>query len=361
MDALADRWRRLTETHQQTIDLALAGTLGLATVADWALGRQSWSVLVVRLVLASTVLARRRYPLASFAVAIVARLSFTIGPEGYVALVIDAYAVGAYGKARWSSLGVLLVSGITFVNALTAFLVIVMAWMVGDAFRDRRAAEAALESERAASDRGALEERARIARELHDVVAHTVSVMVVQAEAARNMLERDTARASQSIDAIASTGREALAELRRMLHVLGPDDQAPPTAPAPTAADIEELVERVRTAGLQVELRVEGQPRELEAGLSQTAYRVVQEALTNAMRYAAGAPTEVLVGYGAERLTLEVADRGGGGRAKPSAPGSGNGLRGLRERVAIFGGELSTTRTEEGGFAVRASLPWRSE
>jgi len=360
MDALADRWRRLLATHQQAIDLALAGTLGLLTVADWALGRQSWAALVARLVLAGTVLGRRRYPLAMFAVAIVARLAFTIGPEGYLALGIDAYAVGAYGKARWGSLGVLLVSGITFVNALNAFLIIVMAWLAGDAVRDRRAAEAALESERAAGSRGALEERARIARELHDVVSHTVSVMVVQAEAARNMIDRDVARASQSVDAIASTGREALVELRRLLQVLSADGEPAPTAPAPTAGDIEELVERVRSTGQRVELRVEGRPRELEAGLSQTAYRVVQEALTNAMRYAGGALTEVRVGYEPDRLTLEVVDHGSGS-AKAPAAGSGNGLRGLRERVAIFGGELSTTRTEGGGFAVRASLPSPNE
>src|SRR5215472_4204772 len=248
MDALADRWRRLLATHQQAIDLALAGTLG----------HQSWAALAARLALAGTVLGRRRYPLAMFAVAIVARLAFTIGPEGYLALGIDAYAVGAYGKARWGSLGVLLVSGITFVNALNAFLIIVMAWLAGDAVRDRRAAEAALESERAAGSRGALEERARIARELHDVVSHTVSVMVVQAEAARNMIDRDVARASQSVDAIASTGREALVELRRLLQVLSADGEPAPTAPAPTAGDIEELVERVRSTGQRVELRVEG-------------------------------------------------------------------------------------------------------
>lgn len=359
MDALAERWRRLSATHQREIDLALAGTLGLATVAEWAVESRQWTALVVRLALAGTVLARRRYPLAAFAAAVVLRLPFGMGPEGFLTMGIDAYAVGAYGTARWPSLGVLLLSGITFGYQLDAFLVIAMAWMVGDAFRDRRAAEAALESERAASSRGALEERARIARELHDVVAHSVSVMVVQAEAARNVLQRDTARASQSVDAIASTGREALAELRRLLQVLGSDGQAAPTAPAPMASDIHELVERVRATGHRVELHMRGEPRALEAGVSQTAYRIVQEALTNAIRYAGGAATEVVVGYGPERLTVEVVDEGSGS-AKPAAAGSGNGLRGLHERVAIFGGQLSASRTEAGGFAVRASIPLRN-
>jgi len=248
--------------------------------------------------------------------------------------------------------------GYSVPSALIFLVITVFVWIRGDAVRSGLL-EAKRERE-ARARQAVADERARIARELHDVVSHTVSVMVVQAEAARNMIDRDVARASQSVDAIASTGREALVELRRLLQVLSADGEPAPTAPAPTAGDIEELVERVRSTGQRVELRVEGPPRELEAGLSQTAYRVVQEALTNAMRYAGGALTEVRVGYEPDRLTLEVVDHGSGS-AKAPAAGSGNGLRGLRERVAIFGGELSTTRTEGGGFAVRASLPSPNE
>ena len=291
-----------------------------------------------------------------FAIAIVAKLPFGIGPEGFLALGIDAFAVGAYGTARWRSLLPLVIGSITFFGEWNAFIFIVMAWLVGDTIRDRRAAEAALERERAASNRGAVEERERIARDLHDVVAHAVSVIVVQAEGAKNMLRRDPQRASAAIDAIAATGREALGELRQLLQVLGSPDPGAPMTPSPTAEDIDDLVERVRAAGQRVKLRVGGAPHELEPALSQTAYRIVQEALTNAVRYAGGAQTEVTVEYGTDRILLEVVDHGGSNQDSKQV-GSGTGLRGLRERVAIFGGELSSTRTDDGGFAVRASLP----
>jgi signal transduction histidine kinase len=144
--------------------------------------------------------------------------------------------------------------------------------------------------------------------------------------------------------------------LRQLLQVLGSTDTTVPLGPAPTVNDIDQLVERLRTAGHPVELEVEGQPRLLEPALSQAAYRVVQEALTNAVRYAAGASTRVVVVYGSDRLTLEVVDHGAQ-NGVPSVPGSGYGLRGLRERVAIFGGDFSATPAEAGGFAVRATLP----
>jgi signal transduction histidine kinase len=356
MSGLSAWWHRLAATDPRTRDVALVSVLGAAAVVDWMLGQRPLLALVTRLLVAGSVLLRRRNPTLGFAVAIVAKQPFDIGPEGYVALLIDAYALGVYSTARWRSLILLVIGNFTFFGEWTAFLLIVMAWLIGDIVRDRRAAEAALERERAASNRGALEERARIARDLHDVVAHAVSVIVVQAEGAKNMLRRDPERASAAIDAIASSGREALGELRQLLQVLGPDDDHAPMAPAPTADDIDDLVARVRAAGQHVELRVGGEPRPLEPALSQTAYRVVQEALTNAVRYAAGAQTEVTLDYGTDRLVLEVVDHGGSSPgAKPV--GSGTGLRGLRERLAIFGGELSTGRTEDGGFVVRASLP----
>ena len=350
-------WHRLAATDPHTLNLALAFGLAAATIADWALGSHGLLALPVRLVIAGSVLLRRRHPLVAFAAAVLAGTAFSVGPEGFVAIGINAYSVGAYSKARWRSLLVLLIGSVTLFREWSAFTFIVMAWLIGDTIRDRRAAETALERERTASDRGALEERARIARDLHDVVAHAVSVIVVQAEAAKNMLHRDPARASEAIDAISLSGREALAELRQLLHVLGSGDDLAPLTPTPTADDIDQLIERVRAVGQQVELRVEGQRRQLEPSVSQAAYRIVQEALTNAVRYASGARTEVVVNYGMDRLTLEVVDHGGD-QSRPTSTGFASGLRGLRERVTIFGGELSTTRTEDGGFAVRASLPW---
>ncbi|MGH7761057.1 MAG: sensor histidine kinase [Candidatus Dormibacteraceae bacterium] len=352
-------WRRLASVDQQTLDVLLVGFLVVASVADWALTQHSRFDLPDRLVVAGSVILRRRHPLAGFAIAIVAKTPFGIGPEGFLALGIDAYAVGAYSTVRWRSFLALLIGGATLIADGSAFLFIVMAWLIGDTIRDRRAAEAALERERAASDRGAVEERARIARELHDVVAHAVSVIVVQAEAAKNMLHRDPARASQAIEAVASSGREALGELRQLLQVLDSSDSPAPLAPAPTANDIDELVNRVRVAGQQVEYRIEGKPRHLAPALGLTAYRVVQEALTNTVRYATGARTEVTVGYEPDRLIVEVVDHGGRSQAA-AAVGSGNGLRGIRERVAILGGAISTEPTEDGGFAVRATLPYPS-
>jgi signal transduction histidine kinase len=208
--------------------------------------------------------------------------------------------------------------------------------------RERRAARA---------ERAVAEERRRIAREMHDVVAHSVSVMVVQAGGARRILARDPTRAKAAAQLIASTGAEAIVELERMLGVLNVD-----TAPAPTLDGLDVLVERARAAGLPVDLEIDGDRRALPAGVELAAYRVLQEAITNAIKYAGGAPTDVRVSYGAEDVRLEVRDRGRGAAARPVG-GGGHGLVGMRERVRVFGGELHTGRCADGGFEVRARIP----
>jgi signal transduction histidine kinase len=186
---------------------------------------------------------------------------------------------------------------------------------------------------------------------MHDVVAHSVSVMVVQAGGARRILEREPARAQEAARLIAETGREAIVELQRLLGVLHVDH-----GPAPTLDELDGLVARARAAGLPVALAIEGEPRSLPAGVELAAYRVVQEAITNAIKYAGGAPTDVRVRYRADEVELQVRDRGHGSAESPVG-GGGHGLVGMRERVRVFGGELRTGRRADGGFEVLARIP----
>ena len=197
-----------------------------------------------------------------------------------------------------------------------------------------------------------VEERKRIAREMHDVVAHSMSVMVVQAGGARRILERDPLRARDAAELIAGTGREALVELQRLLGVLHLEPAA-----APTLDGLDGLLERARAAGLPVALTVDGERRRLPDGIEHAAYRVVQEAITNAIKYADAAPTEVHVCYRRQAVELQVSDRGPGAGAPGRVGGGGHGLVGMRERVRIFGGELHTGRRAGGGFEVRARIP----
>jgi signal transduction histidine kinase len=218
--------------------------------------------------------------------------------------------------------------------------------------RRRRAQEAV---ERASRD-GVTEERTRIARELHDVVAHSIGVMVVQAGAARLVVGKDPEGAAAAMTQIEETGRAGLAEMRRLLGILENDDQAAPLVPQPGLEQLDELLETMRTTGLPVETTVEGTPRALPPGVDLTAYRIVQEALTNALKHGGRAYTQVLLRYEDDRLDIEIADDGPG----PPPDGTktpGLGLIGMRERVALFGGSFETGARPGGGFAVRARIP----
>jgi signal transduction histidine kinase len=241
----------------------------------------------------------------------------------------------------------------------TAFSVI--AWVMGRTVRTRSQLteelhEAAVRAEEAHEEelaRVAAEERRRIAREMHDVVAHSVSVMVVQAGGARRILDRDPARAVEAAAHIEQTGRAALTEMRRLLGVLNAGEAD--RAPAPGMRELDALVERTRAAGLPVELTVDGEPRPLPAGLDLAAYRVLQEGLTNAIKYARSAPTDVRVRWTPAALELTVADRGPGWAGGDGV--TGHGLVGMRERVRLYGGELWTGRRDGGGFEIRARIP----
>jgi signal transduction histidine kinase len=229
-------------------------------------------------------------------------------------------------------------------------------WLVAGAVRQLQERNRQLERERELATRVALaQERARIARELHDVVAHSVSVMVVQAGAGRRLAAGQDGRAAEAMQSVESAGREALSELRRLLGLLTEDDGEPALAPQPGLAQLQVLVERVGSAGLPVEVRLEGSPRPLPPGLDLTAYRIIQEALTNVLRHAKGARTEVLVQFLESELRLEV--RNADGQGAPRLDGSGRGLIGMKQRVAVYGGRLEAGGRPGGGFTVHASLP----
>jgi signal transduction histidine kinase len=197
-------------------------------------------------------------------------------------------------------------------------------------------------------------ERTRIARELHDVVAHAIGVMVVQAGAARTVLDRDPRAAKTAIGQVEDAGRAGLAEMRRLIGVLTDEDAAASTAPQPGLAQLDSLIETVRAAGLPVEVVRSGTPRELSAGADLASYRVIQESLTNALKHAGPAHARVGLDYAPDRLVMEVADDGDGLAAEP---GIGHGLVGMRERVGLFGGTLETAERPGGGFVVRAEIP----
>jgi signal transduction histidine kinase len=255
----------------------------------------------------------------------------------------------------------LLLPELESVEAGDAAVLIVMTSIAGGAGAAvRRYRHIALQ----AQERGVLlareavaEERFRIARELHDVVAHSVSVMVMQAGAARLMLRPDQATEREALNVVEETGREAVEELRLMVGLLRTGSGNEGLAPQPSLARLEELVEQVRLAGLDVRLTIEGSPVPLPAGLNLSAYRIVQEALTNTLRHAGPTRSEVTVAYRSRMLCLDIIDEGPRDGRGPDSDGPGHGLVGMRERVALFHGRLSAGPLPDGGYGVRVSLP----
>jgi signal transduction histidine kinase len=324
---------------------------------------------------------RRRAPLPAIATVVAAALTMALTLTQikdlfvpFVVVLAMVYAVAAYrdGARAYAGLAIVLVAmpiivatfdthqpGDYFFPPLTA----VLAWLAGRIVRARTRLSAELhetaarlaEANEDAQRQAAIDERRRIAREMHDLVAHSMSVMVVQAGGARRILAKDPARALEAATRIERTGREALGEMRHLLGVLNGADQPPQLAPQPTLGEIGELVARARAAGLPTVLEFRGERRDLPAGLDLAAYRIVQEGLTNALKHAGRAPTTVLVDWSSEAaLTLEVRDHGSAG---PRNGSSGHGLVGMRERVRLYGGELDTGPADGGGWRVRATLP----
>ena len=239
------------------------------------------------------------------------------------------------------------------------------AWALGDLARTqradraelrRRAEQLALERERRARQ-AVLDERVRIARELHDVVAHHVSVMGVQAAAARHVLAADPSRAAQAMAQVEESGRQAVGELQRLVGVLRDTDEATVDAPQPTLAELPDLLASVEGAGVAVDLRVVGQARPLPSSVELSAYRIVQEALTNVVRHAPGASVTVVMTHLPEAVKVEVVNGPAAVGAEPAGPGGGRGLVGMRERAAMLGGTVEAGIGPRGGYRVAALLP----
>ncbi len=231
-------------------------------------------------------------------------------------------------------------------------------WLAGYVVRRRRASEARMRDERDAAEAAIVEERARIARELHDVVAHAISVIVLQARGGRRLLDSEPSETRGALDTIEHTGQQALVEMRRLVGLLRESDEELALAPQPTLARLDHLIEQVRAAGLPVTLSVEGDPVELPPGVDLSAYRIVQEALTNALKHAGPAQARVSLRYQSDGLDVEVSDDGAG---TVNGDGGGHGLVGIRERVTVYGGELDAGPRVDGGYAVHARLPYGSE
>jgi signal transduction histidine kinase len=251
-------------------------------------------------------------------------------------------------------------------NIIPAWILYLMLWFVGRTIRQSRLqAErlqdlaTQLELEREEKARVAVaEERSRISRELHDVIAHNVSVMVVQSQAAQRLLEGEQRNARQALESIETTGRQALTEMRRLLGILRRTDAELALAPQPSLEHLNTLIEQMRKAGLPVELRIEGEAEPLPPGVDLSAYRIVQEALTNTLKHAGSARARVEIHYGDGEVELEVSDDG---RGTGRGGGSGQGLIGMHERVALYGGVLKSGERDDGGYLVRARLPLDSD
>jgi signal transduction histidine kinase len=321
------------------------------------------AILVVAVVL------RRRQPLLAVAMAASASaLEVALGVPvdqplaPLLALAFTLYALGVYGTLRASMLGFVIVTASIAVGTKDkgignfAFGAI-FTWgtlAAGRAMRGRvrQTDELARRAERERVEAvGA--ERARIARELHDVIAHSVSVMTIQAGAAEELLRVDPARAVEPVRAVQEAGRQALIEMKRLVGMLREDQEEIGLAPQPRLTDLQRLAARMGDAGLAVELRVEGTPREVPMAIELSAYRVAQEALTNTLKHARATGATVTLRYEPSWLSIEIIDDG----AAAAEPGSGHGLVGMRERVSVFGGTLAAGPRPSGGFAVHALLP----
>jgi signal transduction histidine kinase len=325
---------------------------------------------------------RRRAPLAAFAVIMATfslSLAFTTAMGSFLVGLFPAL-IGAYSVARYeprrrvlAGIGIALAGMLLLIATVDQFrqaeelvfeaIMWSSAWLLGSTIRsgESRARELGRRAERVTRDSEAqaraavMDERARIARELHDVVAHGVSVMVVQAGAARSTLSAEERDASvrAHLESIEGSGRQALSEMRRLLAMLR-DDEEIALEPLPGIDQLDALVLAAGEANLPVVMQIEGEPEPLPPGIGLTAYRIVQEALTNAIKHAGPASAQVTLRYRPDELELEVEDDGAG---HTGGNGTGHGLIGMRERTALYGGELHVGSRADGGYAVRVRLP----
>jgi signal transduction histidine kinase len=320
---------------------------------------------------------RRRWPVATLGVAFAATLAYVLlhyaeGPI-WLPLIIALFNVmiRGYRLVAWGALAAGYVAfgwlpylvgrdprAPSLIGAVSIAAWLLVLGTVAEIVRFQR--ERAQESRRMHAEearRRASEERLRIARELHDVLAHNISLINVQAGVALHLIDQQPEQARTALAAIKQASKEALGELRSVLSVLRQGDEAPPPrSPAPSVARLDGLVSRASAAGLDVRTEVSGTPRTLPAGVDQAAFRIVQEALTNVARHAGPATAVIRVGYGERDLTVQVEDNGSGS-GQGSTSGGGNGIPGMRERASALGGELEAGPRPGGGFQVLARLP----
>ncbi|GAA2344727.1 sensor histidine kinase [Dactylosporangium salmoneum] len=359
---------RLRPVHWLVLDVLAAAGYGIA----------GWGVLGARIdqrllaatglaVVCAALVAARRWPLAAMSGALAVFWLAPISARfGWLAAAPLAYALyrvaercpirlaaGALAVALTGAVATALPSLRHAGGVLPFGLLLATAWTVGIAVRQhRRYTDELLRHQRGRAERQAADERVRIARELHDVVAHSMSLITVQAAYGRLVADRQPATAAEALTVIETTGRESLAELRRVLGVLRA--QAPAgTEPAPGLADLPRLADQTAVAGVRVDLTIEGEPEPLPIGLELSAYRIVQEALTNVVKHAGTDHARVTVEHRPDAVVVEVTDDGRGGPAGPD----GHGLIGMRERAALYGGTLHAGPVPGRGFRVTARLP----
>lgn len=376
-------------------DVTMATMLGalmvysaLRPMVEHKWGGPLWVRLVIAVISAVAVATRRLSPLTSLTVAVVTSIAaWMLGFErdSFLTVSLVLYVIAASRPPRRS--GLLLATSVVTTSvvyliaapvstlhpqptwwqvlgvAATPIAIESVGWALGlavyrqrsyvEAVRTQAAQEVRAQTELAA--RSAAEERLRIARELHDVVAHAMSVITVQAGVARYIDTGMPERASAALETIESTGRQALRDMRQLLGVLRAEGERAASSPAPALSDLDELVDGMRAAGTRVDLRVGGDVRQLPEGLELSAYRIVQEALTNVVKHAATDHARVLLRYQPEELAIEIVDDGAGARA--GASGSGHGLVGMRERAALHGGSLEAGPLPVRGYRVAARLP----
>jgi signal transduction histidine kinase len=385
------RLRAVLRAHPTLSDTLLAvglycGLLALIRLAPPQTWPKAWdAALAWHVVGMAPVAIRRRWPWLAIIVMTAHTLASLVafrdlGTQG-VAIMVITYTAAAYLPLKrailaWSLLWVPALTIGVFLSAppdqgvpmpfFVAFNLVValVGFFIGRTVYNRRAYVAALEDRAVAAElnRDALttkavaDERRRIARELHDVVAHHVSVMGVLATGSRRMLHRDPSAVDEALATIEETGRSVLREMRRLLDVLRTDEEAvDELTPQPGLGAVTNLVEQVREAGLPVTLTVQGAPSSLDPGVALTIYRIVQEALTNTLKHAGTATAEVRLSFDVPGLVVEVCDTGRG--PTPGLPGVGHGLLGMRERVTLYGGTLRTGPRPGGGFRVYAKIP----
>jgi signal transduction histidine kinase len=369
----------LGRPSSRVVDVGLAALIGLPVLVSAVSsgadeGRTAVGVLFgVAAVL--PLLFRRRWPFGSLVALLAVAVTSPVDAQFGLPIAAMLYTVGSQRswEATFAATALVVATGFAYqiaggpdlstADLLATALLCVVAGGIGLYVGDRRAGMEALR-ERAerldrerelVAQRAVAEERLRIAQELHDVVAHNVSLIVVQAQALGATVRDD--RVAEATGGIADLGRQAMAEMHRTLKLLrASDDEAAERAPQPGLADLEGLLERSRAAGLSVDLAVEGEPRPLPQGIDLSAYRILQEALTNVFKHAGRAPTTVTLGYGAEALELTVSDSGEA--ATPPPADGGHGLVGMRERAALFGGTLTAAPRSGHGFTVHAVLPY---